>query len=132
MENDSGLANGDSQSYWDEAGAGHLVFQQCRTCEAVQFPPRHQCATCWSEDLCPVESGGRGIIESLTVVRRAPLARFRAQVPYVVSAIRVSEGPRMITNLVGEGALSASIGDEVAVTFEPDEEGRILPQFRLA
>ena len=37
----------------------------------------------------------------------------------------------MITNLIGEGALTAKIGDEVVVCFEKRPNGA-LPQFKLA
>lgn len=125
------LANGDSITFWNSAAEGHLVFQKCEACGEIQFPPRHICAHCWSEDLTDVQSSGKGVIESATVVRRAPIPSFRDRVPYVVAAVLVEEGPRMITNIVGEGALDVTIGDPVAVTFVADDEGRLLPQFQL-
>lgn len=125
-------ANGDSIGYWTAAAEGRLEFQRCTACGHVQFPPRHQCATCWSPDLEPIVSSGRGVIESVTIVRRAPLPAFRDLVPYAVAAVAVKEGPRMMTNVVGEGALDAAIGDTVRVVFSPDASGRTLPQFTLA
>jgi uncharacterized OB-fold protein len=107
------LANGDSKEFWQGARDGRLLFQRCCACGEVQFPPRHQCATCWA-----------------TIVRRAPTPAFRTKVPYAVAVIAVQEGPRMITNLVGEGALDAKIGDTVIVEFTADSTGHILPQFR--
>jgi len=35
----------------------------------------------------------------------------------------------MITNLVGDDALAAKIGDAVAVTFTTNADGAVLPQF---
>lgn len=128
----SKFANADSTGFWEAAGSGKLEFQHCRSCDHVQFPPRHQCARCWSDDVEPVRSSGRGVVESVTIVRRAPLAEFRDRVPYAIASIVCEEGPRMITNLVGDGALDARIGDAVAVCFETDADGNTLPQFRLA
>jgi uncharacterized OB-fold protein len=108
------------------------VFQKCRRCGSIQFPPRHHCAACWDADLEAYDSSGRGTIESVTIVRRAPAAAFSTNVPYAVAAVIVEEGPRMITNLVGDGALGARIGDPVVVAFVPDAAGAVLPQFRLA
>lgn len=125
------LANGDSESFWDAAANGHLQFQRCAACGHVQFPPRHQCATCWAPDLRPLGSAGKGVVESFTIVRRAPLPEFRDKVPYAIASILLEEGPRMITNIVGEDALHVAIGDAVTVQFEQDAAGRILPQFRL-
>jgi uncharacterized OB-fold protein len=124
------IENADSKVFWEGARSGRLMMQKCRPCGHVQFPPRHLCATCWSEDLDWIECSGRGTIESYTVVHRAPIADMRSKVPYVVAAVLVEEGPRMITNVVGADALSAQVDDKVEVTFEPDVHGRVLPQFR--
>ncbi len=126
------LANGDSNGFWAAAAEGRLEFQRCTACAHVQFPPRVQCGRCWHDALEPVISIGTGTIESVTVVRRAPLPAFRDRVPYAIVAVRTAEGPRMMSNLVGDRALDAAIGDAVTVVFEADAEGRVLPQFRLA
>lgn len=128
----SQFANGDSISYWQAARDGKLEFQRCRSCGQVQFPPRHQCARCWSDDIGTIQASGKGVIESVTVVRRAPLGQFRERVPYAIASIVCEEGPRMITNLVGDNTLDAKIGDRVTVCFEPDANGNVLPQFLLA
>ena len=130
-EKPSQHSNGDSESFWQAARDHRLEFQACGSCGHVQFPPRHQCARCWSTDIGPRESSGRGSVESVTVVRRAPLPQFRHRAPYAVAAVRLEEGPRMITNLVGDGALDAQLGDPVTVCFEADDNGDVLPQFRL-
>lgn len=122
-------SNGDTREYFTAAAEGRLVLQKCASCGAVQFPPRQHCATCWKAELSWVDSRGRGEIESITVVRRAPLPAFREKVPYVIVSVILEEGPRLITNLVGEDALDARIGDPVTVIFEAGDEG-VLPQFR--
>lgn len=129
-EASASLRNGDSASFWDAAADGRLVLQACTDCGHVQFPPRHVCAKCWSATLADQQSLGDGVIESVTVVRRAPIASYRNKVPYVVVSVILAEGPRMITNLEGDNALAAAIGDRVAVTFSPDGSGNILPQFK--
>lgn len=134
MEDESthSYANGDSAAYWRAAEKGELTLQQCADCSAIQFPPRHQCGNCWSEQLVGLKSSGRGVIESVTVVRRAPLQEFRNLVPYAIAAVKCDEGPRLITNIVGEQALSAAIGDAVEVCFSEDAKGNVLPRFQLA
>lgn len=127
-----GLANGDSAEYFKAAAEGRLVFQKCKHCEAVQFPPRHHCTTCWEADLDWVESSGKGTVETFTIVRRAPLPAYKDKVPYVIASIITSEGPRMITSLSGETALDVKVGDAVSVTFEAGVDGDILPVFQRA
>lgn len=126
------LANGDSAGFFAAAAEGRLVMQACGACGAVQFPPRHHCAACWETDLIWKECSGKGRVETLTVVRRAPLPRFADKVPYVVASIILEEGPRMITNVIGDDALDTAIGDAVAVAFAPGPEGETLPVFRRA
>ena len=126
------LANGDSAEYFSAAAEGRLVFQKCDHCGAVQFPPRHHCTTCWEADLTWAESTGKGKVETFTIVRRAPLPAFRDKVPYVVASIIVEEGPRMISNIIGDDALDVQIGDAVSVDFAPGAEGDTLPVFRRA
>jgi uncharacterized OB-fold protein len=132
MTGNFSLANGDSKEYWNGARERRLLFQKCRRCSVVQFPPRDHCASCWEADLEWTESSGSAIVESFTVVRRAPIPAFREKVPYVVAAVLVEEGPRMITNIVGKDALDVQIGDAVKVEFVDDAAGNALPQFRLA
>jgi uncharacterized OB-fold protein len=121
----------DGKPFWAAAAEGRLVLQHCRSCGRIRFPPRHQCPHCWSPDTDWKDASGHGEIESVTIVRRAPTAAFRELVPYAIVAVTLAEGVRMITNLIGDGALDAQIGDKVVVCFEPRPNGA-LPQFQLA
>jgi uncharacterized OB-fold protein len=71
-------------------------------------------------------------VESFTIVHRAATPEMRGRVPYVVAAILLDEGPRMMTNIVGADPLAVRIDDAVSVTFVPDHHGRVLPQFQRA
>ncbi|RQR22894.1 Zn-ribbon domain-containing OB-fold protein [Burkholderia sp. Bp9143] len=122
-------ANADSQPYWDAAREKRLLIRRCDACETTHFMPRHLCPNCWSDRLTWIESQGTGSVHSFTIVRRAPLASFGARTPYVVALIDLDEGPRMLTNIVGDDALSVRIGDRVTVTFEDRGDGAMLPQF---
>jgi uncharacterized OB-fold protein len=124
------LGNGDSKEFWEGTRQGRLLFQKCCSCGTVQFPPRHHCASCWHEGHEWIESTGKGTVESFTIVRRAPIPAFRDKVPYVVVAILVEEGPRMITTLCGDDAYDVRIGEAVEVEFVEDGAGNVLPKFR--
>ena len=121
--------NGDSRPYWEAAREGRLVIRQCRACSQVHFMPRHVCPHCWSDALDWIDASGHGVVHSYSIVRRAPLAEFAAEVPYVVALIDLDEGPRMMANIVGEGRLEVRIGEAVTVLFEPRGDVA-LPQFR--
>lgn len=124
------VANADSLPYWNAARERRLLIRKCGACGELHFMPRHLCPACWSEQLEWVDAKGTGSVHSFTIIRRAPVATFAAQTPYVVALIDLDEGPRMISNLLGEDALSVKIGDRVEVTFEDRGGGAMLPQFK--
>src|SRR5262249_15388161 len=121
--------NADAQPYWEAAKAGRLVLRKCLHCGHVQFPPRHLCPKCWSDRAEWITSAGTGRVHSYSIVRRAPTAEHAGKVPYVVALIELPEGPRMMANITGGDALAVTIGDPVAVTFEPRAD-IVIPQFR--
>jgi uncharacterized protein len=124
------FANADAAEYWRSAEKEELALQKCKGCGAARFPARHLCPVCWSDQAEWTRASGRGTIYAATVVRRAPSPEYKDMVPYVLALIDLEEGPRMITNLVGDGALNWRIGDAVRVTFERRVDG-VMPQFEL-
>ncbi len=124
------VANADSAVYWQSAREGKLVLRRCKSCGETHFMPRYLCPVCWSTDLEWIEAAGKGTVHSFTIIRRASSPAFTALTPYVVALIDLEEGPRMMSNIVGDGALDVQIGDGVALQFE-DREGAKLPQFSL-
>jgi hypothetical protein len=53
-------------------------------------------------------------------------------VPYVVAVIRLDEGVQLMSNIVGDGAVSVQCGDRVVVDFAPiPDSDVVLPVFRL-
>ena len=121
--------NADSRAYWDAARERRLVVRRCRACGRHHFMPRGQCPACWSDELEWVDSGGFGTVYSLSVVHRAPTPDFGAVAPYVIALVDLDEGPRMFANVVGPGALQASIGERVQLTFERRGDTVLMPQF---
>jgi uncharacterized OB-fold protein len=121
--------NADSKPYWEAAQQGRLVFKKCSGCGHVQFPPRHLCPKCWSDQADWVTSSGTGRVHSFSIVRRAPSPAHAGKVPYVLAVVDLDDAPRMVANIVGADALDVSIGDAVKVVFEACEGGAI-PQFQ--
>lgn len=132
MEDLIPVSNADSREYWQGARNGKLKLRRCRSCAKVHFMPRFLCPFCWSEELDWIDSTGRGTVHSFTVIRRAPLAELADRVPYVVALVDLEEGPRMIANIMGDGALETRIGDSVSVAFEERRGDMVLPQFILS
>jgi uncharacterized OB-fold protein len=125
------IVNADSAPYWDGARHHKLLLQKCRACGTLRFFPRYLCTACGSEATEWTEVSGRGTVHSFTIVHRAAFPEFQANVPYVIALVDLAEGPRMMTNIVGEGALETEIDDPVEVCFEArGTNGAKVPQFR--
>ncbi len=121
--------NADSIAYWESAKQGGLVLRACAECGHKHFPPRRLCPVCWSESLRWTDATGLGTVHTFTIMRRAPVPEFAAQVPYVVALIDLAEGPRMMANIVGDDAHAVRIGERVSVCFEQRGDWAV-PQFR--
>lgn len=126
------LPTPDAGPYWAAAAGGRLEIQRCTACEAYRFPPSHFCRACGSDDAAWAPVSGKGAIYSFSIVHRAPSPEFRTLVPYVVALIDLDEGPRMMTNIVGDGALDCAIGERVEVCFETRGADVGVPQFKRA
>ncbi len=125
------IVNADSEVYWAAARDGRLALQKCQDCGHLDFMPRHVCPKCWSDAKQWVDAAGTGTVHSFSIVHRAPLPAFRDDVPYVVALIDLAEGPRIMTNIVGDKALDVEIGASVTLCFEDRGEAKV-PQFQLA
>jgi uncharacterized OB-fold protein len=125
------VVNADSRPYWEGAREGKLLLQRCGDCGTLRFFPRYLCTACGSDRTEWAEASGRGTVHSFTIVHRAAFPEFQARTPYVVALVDLEEGPRIMTNIVGDDALAVSIGDAVVVEFEArGTDGAKVPQFR--
>lgn len=101
--------NAVTQRFWSSCAEGRFELQVCRHCGKRQFPPRAACAGCHSTDLQWQASTGRGTIYSFSVVHRAPLEAFKADVPYVLAIVELEEGVRAMMNVRAANPASVAI-----------------------
>lgn len=120
-----------TQPYWEAAARNRLVIQECDCCKTRQFYPREFCLTCLSGDITWIECSGKGRVYTYTINRRAANEALRERVPYVVAAIDLDEGVRMIANIVDSPIEAVRIGSRVQVCFECVNDEITLPQFTL-
>lgn len=122
----------DSAPFWDACLRHSLELQRCVACGKFWFPPSNRCAHCLSDswDWRPV--AGRGTLVTFTVMRRAYHPGFEDELPYTVAVVELTEGPRLITNLVGCQPQEARVGLPVTVLFEDLSPEATLPVFRPA
>lgn len=123
--------NAVTRHFWSGCTDGHFEFQSCGRCGHAQFPPRLTCTSCHSSELIWRRASGFGTVYSFTIVHRAPLDEFKADVPYVIAIVALEEGFRAMMNLREVDPARVSIGMPVEVFFEPPEtDGYPLPQAR--
>lgn len=114
---------------WDSIRARRMCLQRCRNCGGWQYPPGPGCVACGSEaqDWTPV--CGNAAILSWEIFHRQYLPGYPA--PYNVIAVRLAEGPVMISNLVGTPPDASWIGRAVRLVYADMPDGTVLPRFTL-
>lgn len=114
------------------AAEGRLLLQRCGACEHLFYFPRVACPKCLSMDLLWEESLGQGSIYSFTAVFRPHHPAFDQDIPIMLVAVNLDEGPLMISSLIGASIRNVRIGDRVSIDCEILAPGIGLPRFRLA
>jgi len=116
-----------TEPWWAATRVPELVVQHCRECGGRQHYPRALCLACGGQELEFRPVSGRGVIDSYTVVHRAPHPSFEP--PYVLARVRLDEGPLLLTNIVGCPPEQVRCDQRVCVTWRPLPDGRHLPVF---
>jgi uncharacterized OB-fold protein len=101
-----------TQRFWRAAEGGVLLLQRCEACGHHQLYPRPFCLGCDDDRLGWVAAAGAGTVYSQTTVMLADPS-------YTVALVDLSEGPRVMVTVVGEGT---SIGDAVSVGWQARED----------
>jgi uncharacterized OB-fold protein len=115
--------------YWAAARERRLAMPRCDDCGRFHFYPHTLCPHCNSPRLKWTDCSGKGVVYSFTVVHRAPSPAFAALVPYVVAAVKLAEGPHMMTNITGCAPDAVRIGMPVRVVFQQLSDEITLPMF---
>lgn len=114
---------------WESIRARRMSLQRCEDCGAFQYPPGPGCPRCLSPRLAWQAISGRGTILSWVVFHRQYLSAYPA--PYNVIAVRLAEGPLMLSNLEGPAPEGSWIGHAVRLTYATMPDGAVLPRFAL-
>jgi uncharacterized OB-fold protein len=120
------------QPFYEGARRHELRVQRCAGCGALRFPARALCSECLSGDSDWVAVSGRGEIYSFNVMHQVYHPGFADEVPYAVVLVKLAEGPKMISNVVGVDVRAVKIGMPVRVVFEPLSDEVTLPKFTPA
>jgi uncharacterized OB-fold protein len=123
-----------TQPFWDSVRRHAIELQRCAGCRTFIFYPRAICPSCGSGALHWEPVSGRGTLYSFTVVHRATVPEFRADVPYVVALVDLDEGPRLMATLVDVPADPARIriGTRLEIVYDDVTPDVTLLRFRPA
>ena len=115
--------------FFEAAKRHELVVQRCRQCGTHRFPQREICSSCLSREAEWVRVSGEGEVFSFNVMHQVYHPGFAAEVPYAVVVVKLKEGAKMISNVVGVAPHEIRIGMAVQVVFEEISEAVTLPKF---
>ena len=115
--------------FFEAAQRNELVVQSCTQCGTHRFPPRAICSNCLSREAQWVRVSGEGEVFSFNVMHQVYHPGFASEVPYAVVIVKLAEGTKMISNLVGVAPHDIRIGMPVRVVFEDVSDEVTLPKF---
>lgn len=119
--------------FWEGTGQHELWMQRCDDCAQFYFYPRPFCRFCGGSNVEWRQLAGTGTLYSF-VINHLPAPGFEAESPYVIALVDVTEGPRMMTNLINVPATpeSITVGMPVRVVYRDMSSEITLPLFEPA
>lgn len=118
-----------TEPFWAATRERRLLVQWCVSCEQPVWFPREVCPWCLDNALEWREASGRGVVYAFLVEHRPNLPEVFGDSPYVVALVDLSEGVRLMSNIVGCRPDTVDVGLPVQVTWESLSDGRNLPLF---
>lgn len=115
---------------WESVQRRSMALQCCEACGTYQYPPGPACTACLSDSLAWRTLSGRGTILSWVVFHKTYLDDYPA--PYNVIAVRLEEGPVMVSNLDGPPPEGNWIGTPVLLRYVTTAHRAVLPRFVCA
>jgi uncharacterized OB-fold protein/acyl dehydratase len=122
------LVTQDTEFFWAGTAAGELRVQRCAKCELLRHPPGPMCPGCGATDPGYIVAAGTGEVFSYVVHHHPPVPGRR--LPYVVALVELTEGVRLMAELVDVPPDGVRIGLPVRVDFARVDDDLTLPVWR--
>lgn len=106
-----------NKPFWDGTKRHVLLVQICKLCSTHFFPPSTICIECGSREIEWVETKGRGVVYTFTVIHQDLNRGFGKEVPYALALVELDEGFRIYSILANDPE-EVSIGARASVIFE--------------
>ncbi|MBT4521741.1 MAG: hypothetical protein HOC23_17215 [Halieaceae bacterium] len=117
----------DNGWWWSAVDEGKLLIQRCKSCQTLRHPPRPMCGGCQSIEWDSVESTMEGEVFSYTTLHYPKVPGY--DYPVCCAVISLTEGTRIISNVVGIDYQDVKIGMKVKGKIEQVDDKTMLPQF---
>ena len=116
-------------AFWAATAEGRFQLQRCNECDTVLWFPRRHCPSCWTENVSTFDASGKGVVYSFTVIRKGAMA-YKESGPFVIAYVELTEGPRVMTNIVDCDVETVKVGMPVEVVWYDTGQGNALYRFR--
>ena len=118
----------DTAYFWAGTAAGELRIQCCEGCGRLRHPPGPRCPACGAAKPGYQVAAGTGEIYSYLVHHHPPVPG--KQLPIVVALVTLTEGVRMVGELLDVPPDQVRIGLPVRAGFIRVDDGLTLPAWR--
>ncbi len=119
-----------NQTYFDAAKENKLVIQYCDACQKYIVYPRNICPSCLSKSYIKWrEVSGEAELYTFAEVHRPQHKSLLNEVPIFLAAVKLKEGPIMISRIVDCQASDLEIGIKLQVKGYPVNDDILIPVF---
>jgi uncharacterized OB-fold protein len=124
-----------SEPFWRGLTHGELKLQRCTGCGYVRHPISWLCPECLSDTYDWQVMSGRGTVETFIWYFEfldaavGELAGYQKELPYNVAAIRLEEGPSLISNVQDVAFGELEVGANVSAVYDPVADDWALLRF---
>ena len=119
----------ETERFWKAAGDQTLLLRNCESCGLTYHYPRNHCPDCLSDDVIWQEAEGTGEVYSYSVTEQVSDPPVD-ELPLVVAYVELTEGPRLLTNIVDCDPDAVTVGLDVSVDFRQSQDGSLgIPVF---
>jgi len=115
--------NEETARYWAALAGGRLELPVCDACGHHIWYPRSTCPVCQHDGVTWTELSGRGTVYARTLLHKA-MGPWSAATPFVVAYVELDEGPRVLTNVIGDDPGAVEIGTAVTAVFATVDDPR--------
>ena len=122
--------NADTRPFWEGCQKSQLRFQKCPHCDHIRWPPSVTCPKCHSSDTEWIVASGKGMIYSYVVYHVAFHPTFENDLPYITAVVKLTEGPYILTNIVGCDPSKLKCDMPVEVVWDHSSQEFSLPKFK--